>query len=249
MSHIQSVTERYGQWGRLPHTKTRKMSISTRVYKHVFCELKLREYCIDTSIHVGRYCCDCWVGPHVLPLRLTGNHYRDFFYMLCQSYRKMYHWQPQHECGTCMMVLRHIWAVLCEMFSVTLVGTPKSLVYAAPVDNEETLQHRVVDARQTIRNCPGIFERMRRSMTRRVDACIESHGEHSECLLWTYPFCYNLQNKCFQAHVDMDIFSCLFLYGARIKKFSALFSYTVYVDLNCFWKQIILLFFGNTSGT
>jgi hypothetical protein len=26
------------------------------------------------------------------------------------------------------------------------VGTPKSLVYAAPVDNEEALQRRIVDA-------------------------------------------------------------------------------------------------------
>jgi hypothetical protein len=36
------------------------------------------------------------------------------------------------------------------------VGTPKALVYAAPVDNEEALHHRIVDACQTIRNCPDI---------------------------------------------------------------------------------------------
>jgi hypothetical protein len=46
----------------------------------------------------------------------------------------------------------------------------KALVYAAPVDSEEA--HRIVDACQTIRNYPGTFERMRRSMTRRVEACI-----------------------------------------------------------------------------
>jgi hypothetical protein len=34
------------------------------------------------------------------------------------------------------------------------------LVYAAPVDNEEALHYRIVDACQTIRNYPGIFERM-----------------------------------------------------------------------------------------
>jgi hypothetical protein len=33
-------------------------------------------------------------------------------------------------------------------------------VYAAPVDNEEALHHRTVDACQTIRNCPGVFGRM-----------------------------------------------------------------------------------------
>jgi hypothetical protein len=41
------------------------------------------------------------------------------------------------------------------------------LVYAAPADTEEeALHHRTVDASQAIRNCPGIFERMRRSMRR-----------------------------------------------------------------------------------
>jgi hypothetical protein len=63
------------------------------------------------------------------------------------------------------------------------VGAPKALVYAAPVDNEEALHHRIVDACQTIRNYPGIFERMRRSMMRRVEACIESYGGHFEHLL------------------------------------------------------------------
>jgi hypothetical protein len=63
------------------------------------------------------------------------------------------------------------------------VGTPKSFVYGAPVDNEEALHHRTVDACQTIRNYPGIFERMRWSMMRRVEACIESRGGHFEHLL------------------------------------------------------------------
>jgi hypothetical protein len=62
------------------------------------------------------------------------------------------------------------------------VGHLKPLVYAAPVDNEEALHHRTVDACQTIRNYPGNFERIRRSMMRRVESCIESHG-HFEHLL------------------------------------------------------------------
>jgi hypothetical protein len=37
------------------------------------------------------------------------------------------------------------------------VGTPKTLLYASPVDNEEALHHRIVDVCQTIRNYPGIF--------------------------------------------------------------------------------------------
>jgi hypothetical protein len=100
------------------------------------------------------------------------------------------------------MVLRHNLAVLCYMFSVAPivtdglvqedplhslqssgfvpVGTPKIPCVCASVDNEETLHHRIVDACQTIRNYPGIFERMRRSMMRRVEACTESHGGYSE---------------------------------------------------------------------
>jgi hypothetical protein len=37
----------------------------------------------------------------------------------------------------------------------------KTLVYAVPVDNTEA--HRIVDARQTTRNHPDVFERMWRS--------------------------------------------------------------------------------------
>jgi hypothetical protein len=72
------------------------------------------------------------------------------------------------------MVLRHILAVLCEMFPVTpfmrgpTAWPPRSpdlnpldfypwehlnvLVHAVLVDNEEALHHRNVDACQTIRN-------------------------------------------------------------------------------------------------
>jgi hypothetical protein len=61
------------------------------------------------------------------------------------------------------------------------VGTLKTLVYAAPVDNEKTLHHRNVDACHIIRNCPGVFERQ--SAMRHFEACIESHGDHFERLL------------------------------------------------------------------
>jgi hypothetical protein len=58
------------------------------------------------------------------------------------------------------MVLRHILAVLCEVFSITCIMTEgwieqdplhgrgylKTLCMAAPIDNEEALHHRIVDA-------------------------------------------------------------------------------------------------------
>jgi hypothetical protein len=54
---------------------------------------------------------------------------------------------------------------------------------AAPADNEGALHHRTVDACQTVRNYPGIFVRMQRSIVRRVEARTESHGGHFELLL------------------------------------------------------------------
>jgi hypothetical protein len=62
------------------------------------------------------------------------------------------------------------------------VWTPKTLTYAAPVDNKEALHHRIVDACQTIHNYPSIFERMWWSMMRHVKACIESHGHFEHYL-------------------------------------------------------------------
>jgi hypothetical protein len=81
-----------------------------------------------------------------------------------------------------------------------LWGHLRTLVYAAPVDNEEVPHHRIVDACQTIRNFSGISERMRRS--------IESRGGHFGHLLQMYSFSYNSQIKYFWTHIDMDIFYC-----------------------------------------
>jgi hypothetical protein len=52
------------------------------------------------------------------------------------------------------------------------LGTPENRVYAAPIDNEETLQHRIADACLTIRNYPGIFEQIRLSVMGLVEVCI-----------------------------------------------------------------------------
>jgi hypothetical protein len=47
-------------------------------------------------------------------------------------------------------------------------GYLNTFLYAAPVDNEEALQHRIVDGCQTIRNYPGISELMRRPGMSRI---------------------------------------------------------------------------------
>jgi hypothetical protein len=62
------------------------------------------------------------------------------------------------------------------------VGSHETPVYVDPVENEKAL-HGTVDVCQTIRNYPVIFARMRRSITRCVEAFFESHGGHFENLL------------------------------------------------------------------
>jgi hypothetical protein len=63
-----------------------------------------------------------------------------------------------------------------------LWGHLKPFVYATP-DKGKARNLRIVDACQTNRNYPGIYERMQRSAMRRVDALTESQGEHSEYML------------------------------------------------------------------
>lgn len=64
-----------------------------------------------------------------------------------------------------------------------LWGHLKSLVYSTAVDNVITLRARIEAACQTVRNTPGIFDRVRTSMQRRAAACIESQGGHFEHLI------------------------------------------------------------------
>jgi hypothetical protein len=171
--------------------QTRKMSISTRVRKHLIRELHLKE---------------------------------------------------------CMMVLRHILAMLCEMFSITyhdgwtgrggptawpprspdlnplnvyLWGHLKTLVYAAPVDNEEAF-HRTVGACQTIRSYPGIFEWMQRSM--RVLNLMEDIL--SICYKCTLPAVTHKLNTSGRMLIWI---SCL-VRGTRVQSLSTHFSYTLYSE-------------------
>jgi hypothetical protein len=64
-----------------------------------------------------------------------------------------------------------------------LWGHLKSLVYSSPVDDVETLRNRIVEGFQTIRNMPGICDRLRMAMRRRTEACVQTGGGHMEHLL------------------------------------------------------------------
>lgn len=86
-------------------------------------------------------------------------------------------------------------------------GHLKSLVYAQPIPDIETLRQRIIDSCNTIRNQPGIFERVRGSMQRRMHSCINSNGGHIEHLLWLsfafllkFPVC-----SCFIIYSDDDL--------------------------------------------
>jgi len=60
------------------------------------------------------------------------------------------------------------------------------LVYSAPIQNEDTLQQRFLYACQTIRNAPGAFERVLKSMVRCVHVRIDSGGVHFTLYLCLY---------------------------------------------------------------
>jgi hypothetical protein len=152
-------------------------------------------------------------GPHVLPHRLTGNHNRNFLLHDLPKLQKIVPLAVRTRvCYTHVdapahfsRAVRHVpsntchdrWIARGEPTAWCPLSTPdlnplnfylwqhlNTLVYAAPVDNKEALHHGIVDVCQTIHNCPAISERMRQYMMRRVEACIDSHGEHFENLLY-----------------------------------------------------------------
>jgi hypothetical protein len=63
---------------------------------------------------------DCFVGQHICHISLQATTIKVSSYTNIQNYWKMYHWQSEHKCGRCMMVLHLILAVLCNMFSIKL---------------------------------------------------------------------------------------------------------------------------------
>lgn len=64
-----------------------------------------------------------------------------------------------------------------------LWGHIKQLVYATPVDTIDILRERIIQAFETVRNQPGITERVRNSIVRRAEACIDAQGQHFEHFL------------------------------------------------------------------
>ena len=62
-----------------------------------------------------------------------------------------------------------------------LWGHLKTIVYDTPI--VEILRNRIIAAGEKIRNTPGIFERLRQSMRRRCETCIDAEGNHYQQFL------------------------------------------------------------------
>ena len=64
-----------------------------------------------------------------------------------------------------------------------LWGHLKTLVYATPEEHVDDLLPRIGDGCNTIRTTPGLLERMRQSMLRRCQLCLQEGGHQFEALL------------------------------------------------------------------
>jgi len=67
--------------------------------------------------------------------------------------------------------------------SWTGISTLLTRLKMPPVHDIQDLRDRITAGCETIRCTPGIFERVRESMRRRVTACIQKNGEHFQHLL------------------------------------------------------------------
>ncbi|KAJ4439310.1 hypothetical protein ANN_07432 [Periplaneta americana] len=71
-----------------------------------------------------------------------------------------------------------------------LWGHLKSFVYSSPVPDLESLRNRIVACSEDMRNTPGVWDRVRRSMRHRCEVCIQAGGGHFEHLLYVSCVCY-----------------------------------------------------------
>jgi hypothetical protein len=137
-------------------------------------------------INVGVNTCILWqlLGPYSCCLDISQGLEKDGCSVECEDFKDY----SQHHLG--------------YVTEFTPVSTS-----AAFTVHEDALNHRTAHACQTIRSYPGVSERTRRSMIRRVEACSGSHGRYFEHLQM-YSLSRNSQIKSFRAHADMDIFLC-----------------------------------------
>lgn len=154
---------------------------------------------------------DHLIGPFFLPLRLNGQTYLDFLQeelptllediplQLRNEMWFMHDGAPAHFSLVARQFLNahypnrwigrggaQAWSPRSPDLNILdffLWGHLKSLVYTTPVETVEELRNRIMASCNTIRNTPGIFERVRQSLRRRLEACVTVGGGHFEQFL------------------------------------------------------------------
>lgn len=154
---------------------------------------------------------DRLVGPHVLVNRLTGQAYTNFLENTIphvledtplinrQHIHFLHDGAPAHFSRTARRYLDRrfpdrwigrggpiAWPPRSpdlNPLDFYLWGHLKSLVYSSPVPDLESLRNRIVACSEDIRNTPGVWDRVRRSMRHRCEVCIQAGGGHFEHLL------------------------------------------------------------------
>lgn len=154
---------------------------------------------------------DHLIGPHILPRKLNGRRYLRFLRRHLpglledvpleqrQNLWYMHDGAPAHFAAA---VRRHLTRRYGQRWigrggpvpwpprspdlnplDFCVWGHLKTEVYSTPVNTVEELEQRVVHACQEFRNDPGVFERIRHSLQRRTQYCIQMQGRHFEHLL------------------------------------------------------------------
>jgi hypothetical protein len=94
-----------------------------------------------------------------------------------------------------------------RIFCYYLWGHLNMHMYSAPVNDEEALHHHIVDACQTVWNCPDIFDWMQQSIKRCVEPCIN----FMEDILNTYYKC-TLSAIKYKLNVSRHMLIWIFFY-------------------------------------
>lgn len=154
---------------------------------------------------------DFLIGPYFLPPRLNGDQYRRFLEDVLPELLEdvplrerrrlwlMHDGAPPHFSLVARQYLDQNYAARwigragpqswpprspdMNPLDFFVWGHLKSLVYKTPIQNVEDLRNRIQESCAIIRNTLGIFERVRQSMLRRTNACIEVGGGHFQHLL------------------------------------------------------------------
>lgn len=154
---------------------------------------------------------DFLIGPHFLPPRLNGQEYRHFLEFTLPELLEnvplvvrramwfMHDGAPPHFSIVARQFLDATYGENwigragpqswpprspdLNPLDFFLWGHLKALVYKTPVNTEEELTQRIRNSCDQIRHTPGIFQRVRQSMLRRANVCIEVEGGHFQQLL------------------------------------------------------------------